>query len=249
MDYIVALPSYKRPDVLKQKTMALLERHNICKEYIHIFVADTEQEVIYRSAFPDYKIIVGCPGLMNVRNFITKLYAQDMSIFFMDDDVVELYRLDDKNLIVLDDLDNLIRSGFEYCRVNNRKLWGIYPVKNGFWMSHKITTDYKFCIGHMFGVLNQPNRLLELSDFKEDYERTLMYCKADGGVIRFNNVCAKTKLGASGGINTSVADRLEKNRQICNALVLKYPDCVRLNTRRDGEILIKNPKLTKRQGL
>ena len=246
MNYIVALPSYKRPDGLKHKTMALLERHNIDKNRIHIFVSDSEQESIYHAAFLDYKIIVGCAGLMNVRNYITTLYPDDTPILFMDDDIDELYELKDKKLIVLRDLDILIQSGFESCRVNDRKMWGIYPVKNGFWMSHKVTTDYKFCIGHMYGVLNQKDRLLELGDYKEDYQRTLTYCKTDGGVVRFNNICAKTKMGAKGGLDTAVKNRIEKNKQISTILVQLYPDCVRLNTRRDGEILIKNPKTTPR---
>ena len=242
MDYYIAIPSYKRPDVLKTKTMALLERHNIDKEKIHIFVSDTEQEIIYRSVFPDYRIIVGCPGLCAIRNFITLFFPQNTPLVCMDDDLQELFYLRDDKLDKLKNLHSLLYNAFVMCVENSRNMWGIYPVRNGFWMSPGATKDYKFCIGHMYGVINKQEHIISL-DYKEDYERTLQYCVADGGVIRINSVCALTKMGAKGGMDTAVKARMDKNKESCSYLLKKYPMCVRLNTRREGEVLLRNPKL------
>jgi hypothetical protein len=241
MDYVVALPSYMRPDVLKTKTMAVLERHNIDRSRIHIFVSDEAQANIYRAALPGYKIIAGGRGLCFIRNFITDYFAEGTPILFMDDDLSQIYELDGKSLKPLVDLHALILSAFTTCVDNHRNLWGIYPVYNAFWMKPGISTDVKFCIGHMYGVLNKQTRKITL-DYKEDYERTLLYCAADGGVVRYNNIVAKTKMGAKGGLDTAVKDRLENNRTNSATLLARYPAYVRLNTRRDGEILVKNPK-------
>ena len=63
-DYVVAIPSYRRPDTLKNKTMKVLQHYKI-EPRIHIFVADTEQKGVYEAALRPksyHKIIVGVPG-------------------------------------------------------------------------------------------------------------------------------------------------------------------------------------------
>jgi hypothetical protein len=242
MNYVVALPSYNRTKTLSEKTMALLERHAIQKDKIHIFVSDVDQAKLYNTSLPGYKVIVGCIGLCNIRNFITEYFPEDTPILFMDDDVSELYTLHDNSyLLPLTNLDTFVTKAFTECKNNKRSMWGIYPVKNPFWMKYGFTTDYKFCIGHMYGVFNRHAHKIVL-DYKEDYERTLLYCTTDGGVIRFNDTVAKTKMGAKGGLDTIVAARLTQNKKSCALLISQYPAAVRLNGKRDGEIIIKNPK-------
>ena len=48
-DYVVAIPSYKRPQTLKNKTLKILQEHKIDPKRIDIFVADKEQESIYKN--------------------------------------------------------------------------------------------------------------------------------------------------------------------------------------------------------
>ena len=43
-DYVVAIPSYKRPQTLKNKSLRVLQEHKIDPRRIDIFVADKEQE-------------------------------------------------------------------------------------------------------------------------------------------------------------------------------------------------------------
>ena len=47
MDYVVAVPSYKRVDICRDQTLALLERLKVDKEKIYIFVADEEEFFAY----------------------------------------------------------------------------------------------------------------------------------------------------------------------------------------------------------
>ena len=37
--YIIAIPSYKRSDIIQKKTLHLLQKHNISISRIYIFVA------------------------------------------------------------------------------------------------------------------------------------------------------------------------------------------------------------------
>jgi len=108
-------------------------------------------------------------------------------------------------------------------------------------MKDSISTDTKFLVGNMFGILNDKEFKQHIS-YKEDYERSLYFSKKDGGVIRFNNVVAKTKIGAKGGLDKDKQERLSLNKKDAQYLIDKYPDMVRLNPRREGEILLKQPK-------
>ena len=46
-DYVVAIPSYKRPETLRDRTMKVLQKYKIAPGKIHIFVVDKEQKKIY----------------------------------------------------------------------------------------------------------------------------------------------------------------------------------------------------------
>ncbi len=42
--YVIAIPSYKRADTLKNKTLNLLKKKKIKSSIIHIFVANEEEK-------------------------------------------------------------------------------------------------------------------------------------------------------------------------------------------------------------
>ena len=239
-DYVIAIPSYNRAETLRDKTLAMLNSYDIPRARIHIFVADKEQAEIYKEVLPksDYgRIVVAEKGLMQARNFITQYYPENKPIVSFDDDVTELEILRDEKLVHLSSLEKIIKEAFALCKENDLNLWGIYPIRNAFFMKDEYSTDLKFIIGHMHGVFNKHDRILTTT-YKDDYERTLLYATKDGGVIRLNNVVAKTKMGAKGGLDTAVAKRLEENKKASVMLMKKFPGLVRLNSRREGEILL-----------
>ena len=69
--YVVAIPSYQRPECLKNKTLKLLKKYKIKKEYIDIFVANQQEKVLYEK-----KCLFG----LNLRCVTIPLYIQ-VSIF------------------------------------------------------------------------------------------------------------------------------------------------------------------------
>ena len=241
MDYTVAIPSYERTDTLKSKTLDTLRRTGVPAEKIYVFVADEAQKAKYSAEVPSdlfREIVVAKKGLVNARNFISDYFPEDTPIVQLDDDVSDLVRRTDAGgLEVFTDFPSVITTAFAECRKTGRNLWGIAPVANGFFMKPTVTSDLKFCVGHLWGCLNKRDVRVTM-DFKEDYERSLKYAVRDGGVVRINYVAAKTRLGATGGLNTSATARIEANRQICANLIAMFPGLVRPNTRRDGEILL-----------
>jgi hypothetical protein len=241
--YQIALPTYNRVDTLIEKTLAALDDHHIDPARITIFVANDQQKDLYEQKISKDlygKIVVGVKGLANVRNFITEYYPLGTEVVSLDDDIsnfMQLNQAGDK-LVPLRNLHRVIEDGFKLCKKLNYHMWGLSPVKNAFFMKNQISTNLKFIIGNCYGFINR--RIKVHSDFKDDYELSLENSVRDGGVIRFNNIVATTKLGAKGGNDLTAEQRAKQkeHKDFIEFLKKKYPGLVRDNPRRPMEILL-----------
>lgn len=247
MSYVVAIPSYNRADTIAEKTLSYLLEGGVSPSKITIFVANKTQEKMYASAVPKnmYKeIVVGKIGIANQRKFISHYYPIGTYIVSMDDDVEELQMLRGDKLVSLHKVDEFFKKAYVIMKRENRFIWGIYPVRNAFFMHNTISTNLKFIIGVTFGYINRKLKRLEpstLAEGKEDYEQSILYYKEDGGVLRFNNITHKTKFNSVGGLGT---DRQLMNKKAAEYLQKTYPDIVSIFHRKNGmtEIrLARNP--------
>jgi len=203
-DYEVAIPSYDRAQTLKEKTLSLLSYYKIPASKITIFVANQEQKDLYDLVLhPDSynKIILACPGIRDVRNFISDYYPLGARVVCFDDDITDFITYSPefpRSEASLVNLSAFIDTAFKVCEREECHLWGVYPVANGFFMSGTLTKSLKFIIGIFFGYINQKIKLNV--DIKSDYEQSILYYKLDKKVIRFNFVapvsrCYKQKGG------------------------------------------------------
>ena len=57
-----------------------------------------------------------------------------------------------------------------YCLKNNIGLFGIYPIKNGYFMKDlpEKTIDLRFCVGTFWGCINNHNIQINIEE-KEDF--------------------------------------------------------------------------------
>jgi len=244
-DWVIVVPSYNRVKEVQEKTLATLKHYKIDRSRIYVIVANEEQKSLYAQGIPKElygHLIVGVPGLREVRNFIYEYFPFGKHFVSFDDDVSGILKLSGSKLVPLPSLKDLIKKGFAECIKRNYHLWGVAPIANAFFMKDTISTDPKFLIGHMWGFISDKKFKHHLV-WKDDYERCLFYSKQDGGVIRFNDIACKTKLGAKGGLNTPNEKRLQENKKSIQYLMSKYPEYLRLNPRRPGEILMKLRKL------
>lgn len=248
MDYAIAIPSYNRPATIQLKTLSTLKEYKIPQSIITVFVANDAQKAIYESAITDgTKIVVARPGLAEARNFITDYYPEGTKLVMLDDDVTDFVeRIEDGRLQPLQSLNDVINTGFKEAEKAGARLWGVYPVPNGFFMKPTITTDLKFIIGSFFGVINT-RMTLPMSE-KEDYIRTLMCYERDGAVVRINYVSPKTAYYKEPGGMQSNPYRLENQKIAVKYLEETWPQYVRLNPRRKSkypEILLRRVKAKK----
>ena len=246
VNYVVAIPTYNRHYVLANKTLKTLIEGNVNKNRIFLFVANKEQYKLYEDIVPKNmynQIIIGKKGITNQRKFIAKYFPEGQYVISMDDDVEEFEILKGEKLIKLKDVDKFFTEAYHLLRKEHLFIWGIYPVRNPFFMYKNITTDLRFIIGVTFGFIVRHNKKLEPSikaETKEDYEQTILYFKMDGGVLRFNNITTKTKFNAPGGLGT---DRYERNKNAAHYLEHMYPDIINVFKRRNGTYEVKLARL------
>jgi len=242
--YVVAIPTYNRSDIISSKSLITLKEGRVDKKRIYLFVANKKEHDIYVRNVPKelyHKIIIGKLGITNQRNFIAKFFPENQYIVSMDDDVEEVLQLKGEKLVKLKDLDHFFHEAHKILKKEHLFLWGVYPVKNAFFMKPNMTTDLRFVIGVLFGYINRPMKRPSIkSETKEDYEQTILYYFMDGGVLRFNNITIKTKFHAEGGLGT---DRVERNRLAAEYLKKTYPEIITIFHRKTGMPEVKVAKL------
>jgi len=244
-DYVVAIPSYKRAETLRDKTLSVLAEYKISASKIYVFVADKEQEDLYRSVLKPGSyghMIVGVPGMANIRNFITRYFPVGKRIINMDDDIkgfLEFSSTARRHEIPLRSLDSLIKKGFSESAKTGFRLWGIYPVANGFFMKEGATSDLKYIIGAFWGITNPGPILTVTIDDKEDYLRSLIMYVLDGGVLRFRDAAPITAYYKEAG---GMQEERTKNRvtKSAEALHAAFPDLTKLNaTKKSGYLELR----------
>ena len=274
-DYIVAIPSYRRPKTLQNKTMNVLKDYKIDPKRIVIFVADKEQKKVYEDALEKgsyNKLVVGKPGIRNIRNFMPRYFPEGKPIFYMDDDISHVFQIynnsnrriipklndsyDKKNnkLAKLPDLDTFIKEGFRVAKAKRMDNWGVYPVENPYFMKPTTkrvddytTTNLVYLIGFMTGVFNNRKAEIRTIDDKEDYERSIKYYLKDGGTLRFNNVTCRTRCYKEPG-GMQVERTKQRIHDSAVYLCEKYPQLCSLNTSKKSgytEVRLRDKTLKK----
>ena len=220
MDYVIAIPSFNRYDTIKKKTLKMLQQNNIPTDIITIFVATSEQKLLYEQELNnDYKIVIGVLGMANIRNFITDYYEEGQKLVCIDDDItsIKLGNISGKLVTKINNLNEIIINGFNLCKEHDGALWGLHPSNNCRSLKSKniITTDLKYIIGALYGVINDKSIKVSI-DSAEDFERTILYYKKYGKVVRMNNMSAFTQYYATGGMasngRTTEIDITEKTK-------------------------------------
>lgn len=249
MDYQIAIPSYKRADIIKGKTLKLLEKYRIDPSIVTIFVGNEEEYDNYRRVLKDCaynNLVIGEVGMCAIRNVIQKYYPENTKIMNFDDDLSEiLKRVDDKTLVEVDNLEkDLILKGFNECEKHEAYLFGIYAVSNPFFMKDRISIGLYFCVGSCWGIINRHDKDLVITlNEKEDYDRVLRHYTKDGKVIRFDYITVKSKYFKEQGGMQATNRTLENEYNNAKYLSEKYPNLcsmyIRKSTNR-AELRLRN---------
>ena len=258
-DYIVAIPSYKRAEICRDKTLAMLKHHKIPASKIYVYVANREEydayvQVLDKSLFN--KLVIGKKGLVPQRQFIMSQWPEGKHIVFFDDDVAKI----DLTLSPMfrgKSLEHFFKTAFAECKSHKSFIWGVYPVFNPFFRKGRdeISTCLNYIVGAFYGIINRPKldairlTITKENGQKEDVERTLKYFINDGIVIRFNRIGFITKYYNPNGSGLGTfEDRLKPMREASQKLLKAYPDYGSISTRSNGMTEFKLRKIPARNG-
>ena len=250
MDFVVAIPSLKRSNLLLAKTYNFLNKHNIPDSKIYIFVIDNEYE-IYKSIFPNCNIVVGRFTAKNNKNYILDYFSKNTNIFQLDDDIKDLFEATDKKTLTpLQDLNKFVSDGFTKLEKENCNLMGVYPIKNaGFMFGNKdeVSNKLNYCCGAVLLIQNRHSVRRSLN-LIEDFEFSLKNYLNDGKVLRHNRVCVEANMyTASGGLqynnNRNPQNKLTEIKRLIN----EYPEYVKLvmKANKQPDIKFLTPKQIK----
>jgi hypothetical protein len=239
MNFVIAIPTYKRYKILKKKTLNLLKNSDIPLDIIYIFVADEEEKTLYLNEIgTDYKIIVGKLGIQHQRNFINDFFELNQRIISLDDDlskIVSGYKTSKTEQIKLEipSLMNVFKQGFDDCELHKSYIFGFYPCDRIFYMTNVLSTKLNFIIATAYGYINR--RIKASISGKEDYELTLQHYLRDGVVLRYNYIGFTTRyFTEKGGLQETRT--IESNNIATENIHNKYPDYTKIKIKKKRKI-------------
>lgn len=220
MDYRIAIPSYRRPVVCRERTIATLSRLGAAPDRMTVYVADKSDEADYKKALSGtgVSVAVGVPGLLAQRRFYNTMYPKGTRLLNVDDDLYELKTVTKKGDLVAypGKLDDIVAHGFTTCESHGARLWGISAFENGFYMKRSTSAGLRYVCGIFHGsyagdsVLCGADRAVVSSG--EDFETTLRSFKKYGVVVRLDWLCPKTKYFAEGGMREELGGTDERRQ-------------------------------------
>ena len=228
MDFVVAIPSYRRAEKLRDQTLKFLTRENFPIEKIFVFVADEEEKSSYLEVLTPGTfgtLVVGVPGLSQQRNFILEFFPQGQKILCIDDDIKKLKFITPRPAL------QFVQEMFSLCLQEKLNLWGVYPVNNLFFCKERVTTGKLFCVHCFCGLINTKDFTYPLVACVDDKWLSLYRYSKDGAVLRYDGACPDTVYNGKGGLSEHRA--LFRTQEVRD-VVKTFPDLCAIKKRKNG---------------
>ncbi len=176
-----------------------IDPSNIC-----IVVGGQDQKDLYAPLFEEFPglqmFVMPQAGIQYAVEAVRTMYPPGTRVIHMDDDVEAIEENVGGKLYPAADLNAVFAEGFFSMAAANTELWGLYPVRNAFFMKAENTSDLKFIWAGFYGFISNPDPDLKTScKMKDDFERSILYFKKFGAVVRLNRFCCKTKFWTTSG--------------------------------------------------
>ena len=231
MNFVVAIPSYKRSEVLRDKTLSFLANSEFDPSKIYVFVASQEEKEIYQQTLTpnSYKeIIVGVPTLARQRQFIIEFFPVDQNILAIDDDIKRIKMLNQRPLIPI------VNKLFERTRAAGLSLWGIYPCNNLYFCKERLQKGFLYIVGCFYGFINKKDIVYPDVSCAEDKWLSITRFQKDGGVFRYEGACPDTAYYAKGGLTdarSANGECVDKNK-----VQSLFPDITKIKKKKNGRM-------------
>ena len=237
MNFVIAIPSHKRPDILQSKTLTLLKNHNISMKKVFVFVSpESYQDYIPIKNKWKFNLVGGeNSSILKTRNNIIKYFDEGQNIIELDDDVeqIEITLKGLKNKPVTN-LKELFNESFKI--IHQGGLFGLNANTNNFFASGTDKFGLYSIINSCIGYKNDKRIKLTVAE-KEDFERVIQFYELDLPILKRTGYGIKTRYWRTpGGIQShyDFKKRIEVQRESAEQLLEKYPWAVRKQVRKNG---------------
>lgn len=239
------IPTYRRAE--KQSTLEYLERVGIRREQIYMSVQNEEDYHEYsKCGYSDRvaKLLYrNGHNLSENANTILDNLPLNARIIILDDDIKAISRSTDNGLVdVLSHKEfmEFVRLGYTIANRLHTIGFSVYPCHNDYFMSQ---TYNKVHIGEgtLLALTNTGIRFDPQFDTKCDYDLTCRIIRLYGAYPRLNMYSCNAPHYTKGGCEKDWKDH-EKVMHDAFALTELYPDIVKPNSKRRGEVLMISKK-------
>tara|TARA_R110000868_G_scaffold24550_3_gene96783 strand:- start:35 stop:766 length:732 start_codon:yes stop_codon:yes gene_type:complete len=227
------IPSFQRPTIFKEQTLAFLKKHNVDEKDIYLVLREDDP---YLNDYLDRAsninvLITDVKGIGKTHNYITDYFDEDSFLIEIDDDLIDLFDNERKPvesfLTVVEDMKSLMNDeGISY--------GGTYQVVNPMFMSGcmQYTTDLRYMLGCLRFRFVRKELFLE-TNYAEDFENCIKHFIRDGAILKNNWVAPKTKNYQDGGCKSDGRQNdTEKSDKVF--LSTKYPEYCKIFQRKSG---------------
>ena len=205
MNIIYAIPSYKRPKLLRDTTLKLLIKEKI--ESVDLYINKDELD-IYIQILKDENIninykTIDFDGIGKIRNYIRKQYPSGTNLLMVDDDIEEILVENNGKLIPLENIKEFNIKMFIEAEEIGAYYWSCQLHNNPYFMKKEFIYGLTYINGSWTGVRidhSKSNIIVNINHF-EDYLFSILHFIRDKTVLKAGNVCLKTKcFNPNGGI-------------------------------------------------
>lgn len=230
----IAIPTHKRSHLIESLTLNMLLDNRVHFGLIDLFVSSEEEAKSYGKTKVNVVYQKPLNSLTEKFNFIHSYYPVGTNVVVIEDDISAVKSLAGHNkLETTTNLQEEFIRAFLQCQASGSKLWGISSNSNPFFMNAAPSVGYKFICANVYGfIMDNPPVLCEC-ETKTDYERTILYYKRYGGVVRLDYLCPITKnYKTEGGIGAD--GRKEAEERSVALLASKYPEYCKRNEKKES---------------
>lgn len=242
MKFRIAIPTIARAETIKKKTINYLAQTDIDFSEVDLFLSDGNELEAYQENLKDYPInfiVTNKKHVNTQRNFIVDYYEEGQLVLGIDDDIQSVQmRISEKKTMPLLNLTEFVDQAFDISQQHKFDMWGVNAVLNPYFMRNNISFNLKYIVACFYGWRNTHQKKAYVSTNpeygKEDYERSIRYYIADGGLTRFNYVAPKTKYySEKGGIQNYRT--VEYEEKAVQWLLKTFPMFCKRNTKSKGK--------------
>jgi len=226
------IPSYQRPDVIKNKTLTFLLNHDIDPNDIYIFVREDDEKLEEYMDISCNIVTTNVKGIGKTHNFITEYFAEGQMIVEIDDD---LEKIIDTNRKPITNFKQICETMFEKLQEKGLSFGGTYSVANPLFMKgcKEYTYDLRYCLGCVRFRINRKDIILH-TNYAEDFENCIQHFMRDGGIIKNNWIAPVTKNYSPGGCD-GCGRNIDTEKLDKEYLANKYPNHCKLFQRKNGK--------------